>query len=110
MKTKTKVVLSFIFMFLSLVLIIAVSLLVESEIINPQYSPACIIICVVLAIISAFYFGKIDYDTSIYRCRNCGNEFNPTLKAYMLSSHTINSRRLKCPECGEKSWCIRTYN
>ena len=40
----------------------------------------------------------------IYKCKECGEKFVPTLTAYLLAPHTFKKRYLKCPHCGKKSW------
>lgn len=40
-----------------------------------------------------------------YQCKECGNTFVPTFKAYTMGIHLFSTRRLKCPHCGKKSWC-----
>ncbi|MBQ9545034.1 MAG: helix-turn-helix transcriptional regulator [Clostridia bacterium] len=49
----------------------------------------------------------LDVGAGTYECRKCGARFVPTTAAYVNGMHTIRMRRLKCPKCGEKSWCIR---
>ena len=56
----------------------------------------------VMSIITAVY---IDHKNGKYVCKNCGKEFKPTLKEYIFSTHMFSTRHLKCPHCGEKSWC-----
>lgn len=61
-----------------------------------------------LVLFGVVFAVSVDYSTGAYECRRCGHKFKPTLKAYIMGAHTITTRRLKCPECGEKSWCKRT--
>ncbi len=49
----------------------------------------------------------LDYSVGGYECKKCGHRFKPTLGAYIWGIHTIRTRRLKCPHCGEKSFCRR---
>lgn len=49
----------------------------------------------------------IDLRAGCYECPECGERFVPSAKAYIMGVHTINRRRLKCPHCGKKSFCIR---
>ena len=44
---------------------------------------------------------KIGY----YQCARCGETFVPKFWAHMSGFNMISKRRLKCPHCGEKSWC-----
>ncbi len=40
-----------------------------------------------------------------YQCKECGDTFVPTFKAYTMGIHLFSTRRLKCPHCGKKNWC-----
>ena len=71
MKNKTKVILSYVCMFISLALLIAVAMLLEYEVIDPQYSAVYITVNILIVVASTLYFGKVDYDTGIYTCREC---------------------------------------
>lgn len=42
-----------------------------------------------------------------FECPKCGKYFVPTKTAYLMAIHTVMRRHLRCPHCGEKSWCIR---
>ena len=44
---------------------------------------------------------KIGY----YQCARCGETFVPKFWAHMSGFNMISKRHLKCPHCGEKSWC-----
>ena len=47
----------------------------------------------------------LEKDAGVYECPHCGEHFVPTMKAYIIGAHTITRRRLKCPNCGKKSYC-----
>lgn len=47
----------------------------------------------------------LDAESGTYECPKCGERFVPTLGAYIAGPHTITKRRLKCPHCGESSYC-----
>ncbi len=64
-----------------------------------------IVLSVIIFILGLSVAICIDYNLCVYKCRNCGHEFKPTLKAYLWSVHTVTSRYLKCPDCGKKSFC-----
>ncbi len=61
-----------------------------------------IALIVVIADVSVILLVAIS--TEIYKCEECGEQFVPTLKAYILAPHTFKRRYLKCPHCGKKSW------
>ena len=55
-------------------------------------------------VISKYYFKNI-----AYICPECGQIFKPKLKQAFWASHTPKTRKLTCPHCGKKSYCIETH-
>ena len=49
------------------------------------------------------------YRQVIYLCPNCQTEFTPALKKWLWAAHTPNTRRLVCPHCQHRSYCIEEY-
>lgn len=47
----------------------------------------------------------LDIDAGTFECGKCGTRFRPTPAAYIAGPHTITRRKLKCPNCGEVSYC-----
>ena len=107
MKNKSKIISSVIGVVLSIALLVVSTILAEEKIINAATAVVLIAVSVVLVCIAISYAAKVDYETGVYECRKCGHTFKPTFKAYILGVHTLTTRRLKCPECNEKSWCTR---
>lgn len=46
----------------------------------------------------------------VYICPECHEVFKPGLAEFAFSSHTTKTRKLKCPHCNHKSYCIETYD
>ena len=65
------------------------------------YLPAAVLYSILL---SRYYFKSISYI-----CPSCHEVFNPRFKEAFWSSHTITSRKLTCPHCKQKSFCVETY-
>jgi predicted RNA-binding Zn-ribbon protein involved in translation (DUF1610 family) len=40
-----------------------------------------------------------------YICPNCGYIFTISTRKDFLSPHMIDKKLLRCPKCGESSWC-----
>ena len=55
--------------------------------------------------ISRFYFKAV-----AYICPQCHQVFKPRFKEAFFARHTPKLRRLTCPHCGVKNFCIETYN
>ena len=49
----------------------------------------------------------LDKDAGTFECKKCHNRFVPSMSAYVKGVHSITSRYLKCPECGESGFCKR---
>lgn len=49
-------------------------------------------------------------DHSTYLCLACGAEFRPKTSAYFWSNHTPRTRRLTCPCCHRRDWCVEHYH
>ena len=68
------------------------------------------IIAMVLLIIFAVILSKYYYDNVAYICPECHRVFRKTFKEVFFANHTPNTRKLTCPCCGKKSFCVETYN
>lgn len=49
----------------------------------------------------------LEMTSGYFECAKCHEYFVPTKTAYLMGTHTIMHRRLRCPHCGQKSWAIR---
>ncbi len=49
----------------------------------------------------------LEMEASTFECRHCKHRFVPTVGAYIAGPHSLTTRYLKCPECGQKSYCKR---
>ena len=92
---------------LSIALLVITTILAEEAVISAASAVALTIISVIFVFVAIVYAAKVDYETGVYECRNCGHIFKPTFKAYILGAHTLTTRYLKCPECGKTTWCKR---
>ena len=52
---------------------------------------------------SARYYKKINYI-----CPECGAIFKPKFKNMFFANHTPSTRKLTCPNCKKKSFCVET--
>lgn len=52
----------------------------------------------------------LEVHSGAFECSKCGKRFMPTLKAYLWGAHSATRRRLRCPHCGVKNWCIRRFS
>lgn len=54
--------------------------------------------------LSAFY-----YKRTAYICPQCHKIFHPNFKEVFFANHTPNTRKLTCPGCSHKGFCVETY-
>ncbi len=47
----------------------------------------------------------LDLESGTFECEKCGIRFVPAPGAYIAGPHTLTKRKLKCPHCGEVSYC-----
>lgn len=69
------------------------------------------IILIVFSFIFIFVglFGLVLLDVNIgyFECAECHERFIPSIKDYVFGMHTLKKRKLKCPICGKKTWCLK---
>lgn len=54
--------------------------------------------------VSKYYLGHV-----AYICPECHEIFNPKLKEAFFANHTPTLRKLTCPACGKKSFCVEIW-
>lgn len=64
--------------------------------------------CIVLGI-GLFLFGiinciKIEQIAGLYECEYCHYKYIPSYQHVLFSRHLGRMRKMKCPNCGKKSW------
>lgn len=59
-----------------------------------------------ITVVGAIALSKYYYDNVEYVCPNCGDVFIPSFLTFNLAPHTPKFRKLTCPKCGKKSYCL----
>ena len=65
-----------------------------------------LILMIPVGIIISFYYMK----RVKYICPECHTNFMPKKSELFWANHTPNTRKLTCPCCNKKRWCVETYN
>lgn len=60
----------------------------------------------VVAIPYAIWASKYYFDHVNYICPKCHKVFKPAFKQTFWASHTPNTRKLTCPDCGHHGYCV----
>ena len=81
--------------------LIAVAALVTMEV---WLRIGLIVLGFVLFLAGCFYALRLEQVAGYYECAECGHRYVPTYKAVSMAQHMGRSRKMKCPECGQKSW------
>ena len=61
-----------------------------------------------IGVVYGVLFTKHYFKAINYVCTNCGKVFKPKLKSVFWAAHTPTTRKLVCPHCGVKSYCVET--
>lgn len=104
-ENKKKIILSMVVAFTSIVA--GVPLVCVAGILEMSTAMRAVLIgiaCLVIAIDIGVAI-VLDREAGSFECPKCGNRFSPSMKAYIMGPHTITKRKLRCPECGESSYC-----
>ena len=59
-----------------------------------------------ITVVGAIALSKYYYDNVEYVCPNCGDVFIPSFLTFNLAPHTPKFRKLTCPRCGKRSYCL----
>lgn len=104
-ESKKKIILSMIVAFTSIVAgvpLVYVAGILEMPVVMRAVliGIACLVIAIDIGVAVV-----LDREAGSFECPRCGNRFSPSMKSYVMGPHTITKRKLRCPECGESSYC-----
>lgn len=65
-----------------------------------------------IPIVAALCFAasKLYLQHTDFICPTCGRQFHPSWRASFFARHTPKTRKLQCPCCASKDWCVETYH
>lgn len=47
----------------------------------------------------------LDREAGAFECKECHHRFVPEFRAYIMGTHTLIKRKLRCPKCGKSTYC-----
>lgn len=106
-ENKRKLILEFIVVLLTLLSSCTIIMLAGLLEIGTALRVVLIVIALVVMFGGIFVAAVLEMTSGYFECPKCGKYFTPTKGAYLMGAHTIMRRRLRCPHCGKRSWCIR---
>ncbi len=65
---------------------------------------ALLAFAVIVVFAIAFIAVGIEQKAGYYECRRCGHRYVPGYWQVNLAPHSLRTRYMRCPKCGEKSW------
>jgi len=63
----------------------------------------------IIEIIGGVWISRYYFNNVAYICPECHEIFRPKFKEAFWANHTPNTRKLTCPKCGRKGFCVETY-
>lgn len=67
---------------------------------------ASVVVMLLIVLLGAFKLSQSYYKAVAYVCPHCRFTFIPSFRTFVFSAHTPKMRRLCCPNCHEKSYCL----
>lgn len=64
----------------------------------------------VVVVFLGIYISLVYFKKTAYICPLCQRVFKPPFREAFFAAHTPRTRRLVCPGCHEKSYCVETYS
>ncbi len=60
----------------------------------------------IVLILYAFFFSRWYFKKMAYICPQCHTVFQPTVREGFWANHTPATRKLTCPSCGHRGFCV----
>ncbi len=104
-ESKKKILLSGMVTVLMLIAVISLAVVASSFEMKVWQRAVLIGISILLLILGISIASILDKDAGAFECPACHHRFIPDMRTYVMSTHTVTTRRLKCPKCGKKRYC-----
>ena len=104
-ESRKKIILSVIVVAMGLMA--AIPLIIEAQMLEMSAAARVALIVIAVIVLSAGIGVAcvLDRDAGAFECPECRSRFVPEMGVYLMGPHTITKRKLKCPDCGQVSYC-----
>ena len=68
-----------------------------------------VLVCLPVMIVIGVWISRYYFKNVAYICPKCHCVFKPSFKEMFWANHTPTTRKLTCPECSHKGFCVETY-
>lgn len=85
--------------------IVAGAYAIESE----AWRLGLIITASVIMVVAIVVCIIIEVKAGYYECPECGHKYVPSFNSYIWAAHMGWTRKMRCPQCGKKSWQKKIY-
>lgn len=106
---KNKLVIYWVLFAISLLIVIGLAFLLEYYPMELYLQIILTIVMLVLLFIPTYMLHEFYRVVGFYKCSNCGHEFVPEKKNYLLTIHSGRSFLLTCPNCNKKTFCKKVF-
>ncbi len=62
-----------------------------------------------VVVLMGIWISCIYYQNTVYICPECHSVFRPRFRESFFAHHTPYTRKLTCPTCGHRGFCVETY-
>jgi transcriptional regulator with XRE-family HTH domain len=104
-ESKKKILLSVMVTVLMLIAVITIAVIASIFEIKVWQRVVLIGISILILILGISIASILDKDAGAFECPECHERFIPDMRTYIMSTHTVTTRRLKCPVCGKTRYC-----
>jgi transcriptional regulator with XRE-family HTH domain/predicted RNA-binding Zn-ribbon protein involved in translation (DUF1610 family) len=104
-ESKKKIMLSVMVTVLMVIAVVTINVVASVFAMEVWQRAVLIGISILILVLGISIACILDRDAGAFECPECHERFVPDMKTYMMSTHTVTTRRLKCPKCGKTKYC-----
>lgn len=104
-KNKNLMLAMYTILIVSIAGLVATTLMID-QLTKPGLQQSLLMIAAVVIFVAPMFIAlKFEVRAGYYECKKCHNKFVTSYMKVLMAPHMGTTRHLKCPECGEKTWC-----